>query len=363
MGSRWIARRYQPGDEVQIVDLRRLVFGDRDRRRNTERYWRWEFRDNPSGGGRIWLAVAEGTIVGQYAVIPVRMQYRGEVAVATLSLDTMTHPDHRHQGVFTTLANSLYKELETEKIPVTYGFPNENSLAGLVSKLDWLYLCSLSVFVKPLRVSRIVERLITNRALAFPIKKMSRPLARLLFRPTNAFLHKGREIKWIDRFDDRMNVFWEQVASRYRIAVVRDSAYLNWRYFDNPGREYRALIAEKGGEILGYVILRCMEQFGLRGGMIVDLGSQPDQEPVLRALLAKAERFFKKQRMDLVACVINGDEKYMAALRKRGFLVRPGILGLKEWHFGCRLNTPTLDRGFFGDSSNWFLTFGDTDII
>jgi hypothetical protein len=359
----WVARSYQAGDEVGILQLRRLVFGDRDNERDTERHWRWEFRDNPAGHGRIWLAVAADKTVGQYAVIPVRMQHCGEVIVASLSLDTMTHPDYRRQAVFTTLAGKVYEELERQSIPVTYGFPNRNSVEGFISKLDWICVRSLPVFVKPLDASRIVERFITNRILALAARSVSKPLTRLLFKPDNASLEGGGETRWIDRFDDRIDVFWEQVAPKYHIAVVRDSTYLNWRYFDNPGRQYRAVIAEGDDEILAYVILRCMEQFELRGGMIVDLGVLPDRESILGVLLAEAEKFFREQQMDLVACLINGDDEYVGMLRKRGYLPLSKRLGFKEWHFGCRLNTPALDKEFFSHPSNWLPPFEDTDIV
>ena len=93
------------------------------------------------------------------------------------------------------------------------------------------------------------------------------------------------------------------------------------------------------------------------------LGVLPDRESVLGVLLAEAEEFFTEQQMDLVACLINGDDEYVGMLRKRGHLPLPKRLGFKEWYFGCRLNTPALDKEFFSHPSNWLLTFGDTDIV
>ena len=363
MQRQWVARRYQPGDEFQILGLRRLVFGDGDEQRNTESHWRWEFQENPAGRGRIWLAVAGDKVVGQYAVIPVRMQYFGEAMMGSLSLETMTHPDFRRQAVFTTLANRMYEELEREGIPVTHGFPNENSVEGFVTKLGWMYVRSLPVFVKPLEISRVIGRLIRGRALAHAIGRVSNPLARVLFRPTHASRVKRSEVEWIERFDARMDAFWRQSAPRRRITVIRDSTYLNWRYFDNPGRRYWAVVAGSGGGILGYVILRCMEQSGLHGGMIVDIGALPGRELELGALLVEVEGFFREQRMDLIACLISGDDEYSGLLRRSGYMSLPRKLSFKEWHFGCRVHSPALDSEFFADPSNWFVTFGDTDVV
>lgn len=363
MDRRWIARSYQPGDEVQILRLRRLVFGDGDEQRNTQSYWEWEFRDNPAGRARIWLAVAADGIVGHYAVIPVRMRYGGEHLMGSLSLDTMTHPDYRREAVFTTLARKVYEELAEAGMSVTHGFPNKNSVKGFVTELGWLYVSSLPILVKPLKASRIVESFIGNRALAYAISKPSDSLARLVFRPTHAFQSQGSKVKWVDRFDERMDAFWEQVAARYHITVVRDSTYLNWRYFDNPGRRYRAVIAEDGDGILAYLILRGVEQFRLQGGMIVDLGARPGGEGMLGVLITEAEKYFEEQNMDLVASLVCGQPEYVDVLKGRGFVRLPKRLGFKEWHFGCRLHTEALDSDIFADASNWFVTFGDTDII
>jgi GNAT superfamily N-acetyltransferase len=363
VNRRWIVRRYQPGDEAQILRLRRLVFGDLDEQRNTESYWRWEFLGNPAGSARTWLAVAADEIVGHYAVIPVRMRHGGENLMGSLSLETMTHPDYRRQAVFTSLASKVYEELAQAGISVTHGFPNENSVRGLVSKLDWLYISSLPVFVKPLRASRIVERYIGHRALASAMGKPSEFLAGLMFRPTDAFQGQGGSVRWIDRFDERMDAFWEQVAPRYQITVVRDSTYLNWRYLDNPGRRYRAVVAEDGDDILAYLMLRPVERLRLRGGMIVDLGARPGCEGMLGVLIGEAERYFETQNVDLVASLVCGQPEYVDVLKGRGFVRLPTWLGFKKWHFGCRLHTKALDSGIFADVSNWFVTFGDTDVI
>ena len=362
-GRGWIARQYRPGDERQILELRRLVFGDGDEQRNTESYWRWEFRDNPAGCARIWLAVAADGIVGQYAVIPVRMQYCGEVVMGSLSLDTMTHPDFRRQAVFATLANKLYEELERESIPVTYGFPNKNSVEGFVTKLDWEYLCSLAVFVKPLNASLVAERFIPRGTVLTPVRALLTVLLGPLCRPAGIPPEEHLEMRWIDRFDSRFDDLWARVAPRYRIAVVRDSTYLNWRYFENPARDYRTMVAERAGEIVASVTVRCMEQYGLRGGMIVDLLAVPGSEEALSSLLGHAERFLREQQMDVIACLVHGDDRYTRLLRKYGFLPLPGKMGFKEWYFGYRINGPTVSEEVCADRSSWFLTFGDTDVV
>jgi hypothetical protein len=363
MTGKWIARRYEPGDEERIIQLRKLVFGDGEEQRNTQEYWRWEYRDCPAGQATIWVAEAGESIVGHYAVRPVRMQYCGEPILGSTSIDAMTHPDYRGQDVFATLGQAVYADLAREGPALTYIFPRKISMIGSIAKFDWEYLCALSVFVKPLRAARIVDRFVPGRAAIAPVRATLRLLLGLLTKPRPVVGEEEYSVRWLDRFDHRIDEFWSRVAPRHRIAVVRDSAYLNWRYFDNPAREYRAIVAQRAGEIVAYLVTRCMEQFGLRGGMIVDLGALPGGEGALALLLGHAEQFFREQGMDLTACLINGERRYVPLLRQQGSWPLPGRLGFKRWYFGYRLNSPKLSEAVCADRAHWFLTFGDTDVV
>ncbi|HEX5131695.1 MAG TPA: hypothetical protein VFX92_04310, partial [Candidatus Krumholzibacteria bacterium] len=42
----------------------------------------------------------------------------------------------------------------------------------------------------------------------------------------------------------------------YGVTRVRDAAYLNWKYMDHPSLVYRALVARRGAEVVGYMIWR-----------------------------------------------------------------------------------------------------------
>jgi hypothetical protein len=359
----WVARQYRPGDELEILRLRRQVFGAVDEQRNTAEYWRWEFQKCPAGPATIWVAESDEGIVGHYAVRPVKMLCAGELILGSTSIDAMTHPDFRREAVFATLGQSAYAQVEREGPALTYIFPRKISMIGTIEKFNWKYLCSLKVFAKPLHASRVAGRLIPRGAALTPVRTLFTVLLRPFCRPASTSVDEGFETRWTERFDSRFDDLWARVAPTYPIALIRDSTYLNWRYAENPGRDYRTLVAERAGEIVAYVTLRCMEQYGLRGGMIVDLLAAPGNEEALSSLLGPAERFFREQQMDLIACLLNGDDSYPRLLRKQGFVPIPPRIGFKEWYFGYRINRPTVSEELCADRSSWFVTFGDTDVV
>jgi hypothetical protein len=72
----------------------------------------------------------------------------------------------------------------------------------------------------------------------------------------------------VAQFDSRADLAAEARRSSFTIQRVRDAAHLNWRYVACPELDYHIVLAEAGEALLGYIVIRCVEQFGLSGGFI-----------------------------------------------------------------------------------------------
>lgn len=355
----WSIRQMKGGDEGQLRKLVELVF----KRRLSKEYWDWEFRNNPAGSAQTLVAVVGEKVVGQYAVIPMKMRVNGKTIVATLGVDAMTHPDYRRQGMWVMLANALYEQLGKSGFPITYAFPNEASAPVVFNKLQWTHVCSLPMYLRPLNISKIIGRFSSGNTFVSSLAEILKPLANAYFKRERICRKSEYKVKWIKKFDDRVNSLWEKVSRKYRIAVIRDRIYLNWRYFGNPERDYKVITVEKTGSLLGYMVLRCLKRFGLQGGMIVDFLVPHDKEDIFHILIHEALSFFGKENMDLSACMIHGDYRYLKWLKKNKFILLPQKIGFKKWYFGTRLTNNTLEKNIIDNASNWFLNFGDTDVI
>jgi GNAT superfamily N-acetyltransferase len=104
-----------------------------------------------------------------YGVIPTLLWYNNQTILAAQSADTMTHPHHRNKGLFTELANHTYALCRTEGIRLLFGFPNQNSLPGLINKLDWYVTGTMDRFLVPVKKSLPLEK-IANK---YPALKMA----------------------------------------------------------------------------------------------------------------------------------------------------------------------------------------------
>lgn len=129
----WTVRPGTAEDAPALRELFQVVFGhDRG-----EEHHSWKFDANPAGPPVLAVAEDEGRLVGQYALWPVRLAVGSEVLLGAQSLDTMTHPDYRGQGMFTTLAKEAMTFAADRGVEVLFGFPNSASYPGFVTKLDW----------------------------------------------------------------------------------------------------------------------------------------------------------------------------------------------------------------------------------
>ena len=356
-------RHYREGDEDQILNLRQRVFGNLDPMRLRSSTWRWQFRHNPAGKALCALAEDHGRIVGQYAVIPTRFSVLGKEALFALSCDTMIHPDYQKQGLFTTLAREVYQRIESERrITTVWGFPNEISLPGFTRHLGWHLLTVFPLTVVPLRPLAMLRSLL-------PLKKTSRQkqrgtgdgssmeslASRCVFPEVPGLL-----VEPVTRFDEEFDALWNRNRGLASVIQVRDAAYLNWRYSGAPGFGYQPFAIRSNGRLLGYMVIRMMNLMGHFFGVLADIFPFPVRDPVTtRRLFRFARDYSKAEGAEFMTCLLSRSNP--SFFKEVGLRKIPAIFNPKKWYFGCRY--PQHNRAVLGSPKNWYLTYGDTDIV
>ena len=362
MTDSWTMRPYRSGDEDSIARLFKTVF-------NIEMpmsKWVWRYLENGIDLNFIQLAEsATGDIVGQYAVCPVRMKVDGRELVGGFSLDTMVHPEWGGRGIFVKLAGAVYKDAAEHGIPLTYGFPNANSYHGFVNRLQWMDLRkTLPVLVKPLNIRRLIKARFENERIAGLLALLAKAGYRLYGSGSSGEGGSGSyNVRRVERFDESADLLWERSSSVARVSVIRDASYLNWRFVRNPTEEYRILQAEQDGELVGYVVLKLADDFGLRVGYVADLLALPGDGAIVRALVEVALDYFRMQEMDMAGCLMMRSLPYERQLRRLGFLKVPARLFPQDIHLGVRNNTGEFSDNLLRDWRNWNISWADHDRV
>jgi GNAT superfamily N-acetyltransferase len=359
--KRWTIKLYELGDEARIRKLYELVLG----KEFSEERWNWQYRDNPTGVLLIGLAEGNnGELVGQCALWPAKIKVGEKICVGAQSLDAMVHPDYRRQGIYSELATYMYRIAAEMGISIIYGFPNKNSHRLLAQRLGRVDLWDHPpIYVRILDVEPLLaERIGQNLALAL-MAPLGRVALSLLAPRAGSTLPPDCQLMTTDRFDDRFDHFWETASRTFRIAVVRDKRYLNWRYIENTTDQYTVLTVERGSEIVGYIILKCETRFGLKIGYVADLLTLPDEPRVSQGLISEAARFFQAEHVHLVSCLVLEHRSTIRSLKRNGFRRLPKWLLPQELHLSVRSLSDHFPTAFVTDPRNWFISWGDHDVI
>lgn len=120
-----------PLNHSELKELFLLAFG----RTPSSAYFDWKYFGSPEGKVVHATAWHQGKLVAFYGILPEILSESGSEIECYQSMDTMVHPDHQGQRLFTKLAKLCYDSVEdTDNI---FGFAGANSTPGFVKHLDF----------------------------------------------------------------------------------------------------------------------------------------------------------------------------------------------------------------------------------
>ena len=236
-------RPYRPGDEEGIVACFNEVFGaeDPDFEPRTMAEWRWAFDANPAGK-RIWVAEHAGRIVAQCAALPFRVRIDGRESSITQGVDSMVLPAHRaglrRPGLFVNTAIPFFREFKGPgKDVLHYGWPVEPAWRIGKTFLGYEIVRTQPIHYRP---------------------------------PGEGPRELPAGVQRLRRFDEDVLALWERCAAGWGLSVIRDAAYLNWRFFDNPRHDYHVLAVRRGERLAGYAVFRKADSPRPNSGLLMD---------------------------------------------------------------------------------------------
>ena len=194
------------------------------------KYWHWRFIENPVDS-KVYIIyiLIDGVLAAYYAVSPCLLEAKGQAPrKIALSNMTMTHPDYQGKGLFTKIAQGLYKELENDGYSGIIGFANKNSHYGFRKNLNWHDLAALTLF------------------------KVS-PEA---FRSNLSVENLGFKIHSFDFTESHLNDIAGLDFATNDVFIPRNKEYLNWRLVQNPVYQYFILNVYKDENVLSSAIYK-----------------------------------------------------------------------------------------------------------
>ena len=327
MEKNFIVRPYRQGDQEEIVQLLDIVFEGWphfDLRCSPLDHWRWKFEENPFKKISIAVTESDNRIIGCLHLIPQNIKIGEKCLLCFQSVDGAVHPDFRRMGSWNEM-NEFRKELlEKANANLVYAISGNPILKRMAIKLGWILFPH--PIIKLVRIHDIklhLKMIPTENAL---IKKYGYHLVKALNRVKNSFtrtpsITPGLHIEDVNRFDDRIEVFWEEIKDGYKFIQERNKKHLNWRYCDSRGGDYAIKQAEEDGSITGYIVMRVnryREDYPM--GYIIDLMTLPDRFDVADALIKEAIHYLDELEVNIIQCCTVKDHPYEKLYQRHGLM-------------------------------------------
>jgi predicted N-acetyltransferase YhbS len=361
--ERWVSSRYCPEDAGDSAGLMRRTYGDIEAA--APAHQEWHFERGPAGAavGALAREAETGHLVGQVLTIPVKVRLSGKLFMATLSLDPVTDPAWQDRDVVAALLKDACGLSADEGMAFTYALPGQDSYWTFVNMAGFTNIGSVPLLVRPMNPERLAMKTTGSRALRRTVSVARRVWRTPAPAPRQEAL-PGLEIAEVGSFGGSFAVFWDRVQHRFPVMVIRDPAYLNWRYVDVPGRQYVTFAARSEGEIRGFIVLRTAPLGRFSAGLIADLMVEPSAEgrAAGRLLIDRAYSHFTEQDLDIVVGLALRQADEFRLLRSRGFWPAPRFLEPRPFRLVVRCHDEERSPSRLTyDLKNWFVTMGDCD--
>jgi len=220
---------------------------------------------------------------------------------------------------------------------------------------------TIPLLVRPLNFESLAQTCFARGWQRFIISAAGRFVSPFLFRRRAVAPSEEIIIQTVDQFTQDFDKFWRKTRDKYPVMVIRDRAFLSWRFAQVSGRRYHILVARTRGQMLGYAVLRCSTIRGVKTGLVMDLlvADGVWGEMAGACLMAEAEVYFRAQDMLLAAGLMVPIAAEHRILHRAGYQRLPQALGPRAFRFAFFVHN-THERDLVSLSArDWFITMAD----
>ena len=340
-------------DKDQILTLTRKIFGDAEISKSD--FFDWQYLNNPEGEAIVITAKddeKQNTIVGVESILPMNILVNKKIVNASLSCNSYVDPDYRNKGIFSKLISMVLEQSVKKNILCIYGVANDNSFNSFVKK-ESHEISNMPILFRPLRLSNYFS---------FPISTILRVFDNIWKSKKNV---NPNVVEFDGYFDESFEILANKASQRIPVIKQRTKEFLNWRYRDNPTRQYKTFVLKENSVLGGYIITRKTEINGKSVGVIVDFLVDSDTNPAgIKDLVQIALDDFWKSGVSVTIAISGPLTFEYQTLSNAGFKIAPKFLKPQSAHFILINSDPNReDLEQLKKYDNWFFSFGDYDVF
>lgn len=315
-----------PADKHAIIEL--LGAGD-----FKAVLWDWQFHECVGERTRTLIIAYDDTdkVIGFNGSIPVTVQMAGTNHVALWSCDFIVSATCRGQGIGHKLKQDLLKRAD---LVMALGL---SAAADRVhASMGWKRGPSVRSFTRlhEMRDIRAAVKVVAQHAQSIWLR----------FRDPGQRASLSTSVVSLDALAQEAQQLWEKVRASYDNIVVRDWAYLKWRYARHPSAWYRAIcVRSASGELEGVGIFWLSERRAVLVDYVGPRRARSIKDSIVRCFVHEC------RHAPLLECSTT-DEELQDALAMHGFV---------NWR--NRAAAFNYYQPSPGPEGEWFLMGGDSD--
>jgi GNAT superfamily N-acetyltransferase len=307
-------------------------------------FFAWKHLANPFGRSVALVAERADSIVGLRTFMRWELASGTRTIPAVRAVDTATHPAAQGQGIFKRLTTMALDVAATDA-RLVFNTPNEQSRPGYL-KMGWTVVEDVPVRIRPVRPLRFARH--ASRA------RTALPASGAV--PPACTLPSADGLGSVPGLDGLLEDVETAQSGDDRLRTRTTRRYLEWRYVDVPGMDYRFAAVSDGSTLRGLAIGRMRARGELRELTLTELVTRPGDRGAVRQLIRDVVR----AGSDHVATVVPRRTTSDAVLRRHGFVRMPGA-GITM----TARRLPGVSDGLpdIGAAHNWALRLGDLELF
>lgn len=322
--------------------------------------WAHLWKNNPiiSAGKKAWpigwvLENDDKQIVGYLGNIPVAYEFKGRKLTAAVATSWAVDTAYRSYSILLIRNYFFAQKYAHLFVAATADYKSGEVLSAFRAQKPPVDSCDIPLFsiinCRRFIASALLKKKVPlSSMLSYPLSLAMGGFEKLTKR--NRYIdHPPKEIQCYGDFDERFDVFWNNLKRRYhgRLLCVRDHQYLNWHFaYAIAQKKIWIFVVEDKSEIVAYAIFVRYDNpnFKLRRVRLVDFQAIDENSDILTKMISLAIRKCRKENIHMLETLGFNSQK-RAMLKnclpyKRKLSTHPFFYSVKDKFLAKELENP-----------------------
>jgi hypothetical protein len=244
-------------DREEIVELLNRNFEP-----GQEKRFEWRHLNHPAGPAWCWFVYDRdsGTTVATASVYPRRMFVAGKKLLCGQVGGFAVEAAYRSLGPAVLMQRTTFEPADSGLVAFCYDSPPHARGMSTFVRLGMQPNCEISRYVLPLRSDAFLEKKLGNAVWTKALIVATNLLLRAAG-PNARPAMPGLEISEFEgAFSEEFSYLDCDPSTLNGVRATRAAEDLNWYYRENPGSDFRVLVARRAGGLLGYLTYLVYEE-------------------------------------------------------------------------------------------------------